>query len=323
MREAIRQKRKAVQVIAKTLLSFSVELALVFAFLAPTQAHATEVCSQTPSAFERVDPGDDESGIGGTGLVPSSSGPLMARGGDDDESGIGGTGRAPHGGSDDESGIGGTGLFGTVLRVDRLCVNGFEVQVPDTLQIESALSGEGPQTLRVGQIVFIRALRTDSSLIAQRIQIHRSLEDAPWENGPPLDLLSIEGFVSAGSSGPRIGRLQLDFGFPELRPDAHDLLPGTRVRVIGHPEGGNILRIAPLRPTRPESKPEPGLPMHAPEPAPAPTRPERPASQQPPVRPERPEARPDWVRPERPALDERPQPRVIERPDIIDRIRRR
>ncbi len=322
-------------------LSTSIEatLLLTFTLAFPNRAHATEACGQALNAFERVDPGDGESGVGGTGhapeqhLQPPPRTPFssMARG--DDESGIGGTGRAPSGG--DESGIGGTGILGTVLHVDRLCVNGFEIQVPATLQIESAMGGDGPLNLTVGQIVFIRALRTDSTLIAQRIQIQRDLGGAPWENGPPLELLSIEGFVSAGPGGPRLGRFQLDFGSSKNRPDARDLRPGTRVRAIGRPERDGILRIAPpLRPARPQdldraTNPPSGsgdardAKVERPEPKPdrridaRPEQPKPPARPDPPSRPERPEVRPDRV------LPDRPLPRVIERPDIIDRASRR
>lgn len=313
----------------KPLLGFA--LAVTLELSLPNQAHAAEACGQAPSAFERVDPGDDESGIGGTGILPhpgappTPRAPFVARG--DDESGIGGTGRAPAPSGGGESGIGGTGIFGTVLRVDPLCVNGFEIQAPATVKIESALGGDAQSGLNVGQIVFVRALRTDSSLIAQRVQIQRDLAGAPWSKGPPLDLLSIEGFVSDGPHGPQLGGFRLDFGSSSIQPEARDLRPGTRVRATGRPESGGTLRIATLpRPPRNGDVDRiPRLPSHPHReddtrdtqpvrPEPILKRPER-ADPQP--RPERPEVRPDGVRPERPL------PRVIERPEMIERPARR
>ncbi|MFK7897152.1 MAG: hypothetical protein AB8G23_15000 [Myxococcota bacterium] len=255
--------------------ALTLTLALAMLALAPS-ARASEACGDTPRAFERLDSGDDESGIGGTGFHP----------------------RPP--GGDEESGIGGTGIFGTVLRTERLCVNGFEIRVPETLQIESATSGDAPSTLSIGQIVFIRAQRTSTGLLATEIEIQKDLTGTPWTKGPPLRHLSIEGFITEGPDGPRLGGYTLDFGAEGRPHDTQSLSPGVRVRAVGEIREGGVIRITP--PTRPVQPPHID---RAPSPPPKPERPERPE-------------RPHPERPERPALDERPLPRVLERPTRLN-----
>ena len=103
-----------------------------------------------------LQPGDDDSGIGGTGRAPTKPAPSTLLG-------------------DDESGIGGTGIYGTVGRSDRLCVSGIEIQVPEQLAIESssaqAQGAAGDRLLAPGQVVFVIAKRSDDGLIAQKILI--------------------------------------------------------------------------------------------------------------------------------------------------------
>ena len=169
---------------------------------APLPALGVELCSGTASDFKLLDPGDDESGLGGTGLSPTRA--------HEDESGIGGTGRAPDpgdedsgiggtgagpGSGEDDSGLGGTGLFGTFSRVDggspetgsseakergptgstgradRVCLNGVEVTIPETLALESSGDGEGPSSLLQGQIAYVEAARLGVDIVAQRVVI--------------------------------------------------------------------------------------------------------------------------------------------------------
>lgn len=148
-------------------------LVLAIGLLGALEGRAADDCADTPSGFQLLDPGDDESGVGGTGIsapVPLATPTARATSaGDDSDSGIGGTGRAPRPVDDDDSGIGGTGVFGTVTRSDRLCVNGFAIEVPESLAIESAGGGPTDRSLAVGQVVFVEAARREGELEARRI----------------------------------------------------------------------------------------------------------------------------------------------------------
>jgi hypothetical protein len=138
----------------------------------PADVVAAEACAGSPSGLLLLDPGDDESGIGGTGRGPDPS--LRAHAGDDEDSGTGGTGHVPRPADDGDSGVGGTGIFGTVGRGDRLCVNGLAIEVPETLTIESSTEGSSGDRLAAGQVVFVQASRSEDGLVARRIVL---LED--------------------------------------------------------------------------------------------------------------------------------------------------
>ena len=142
-------------------------LSIVGSLVAPAHARAAEACTGAPSAFLVLDPGDDDSGIGGTGRSPTPA--PRVRSGDDDDSGTGGTGQAPGRPDDGDSGIGGTGIFGTVSRGDRLCVNGFPIEVPQTLTLEASTGASSENRLAAGQVVFVHATRSEDTLVAQRI----------------------------------------------------------------------------------------------------------------------------------------------------------
>ena len=129
---------------------------LLFGVL-PATAFSAEACS--PAGLERalVGSGDeDESGIGGTGLHDARPDRLNSPG------------------DDSESGIGGTGIFGTVTNLDRLCVNGLEIRVPDDVLAQSSNGGANDGQLAVGMVVWIRATQSDEGLVADQIQIHPS-----------------------------------------------------------------------------------------------------------------------------------------------------
>jgi len=147
--------------------------------LLPDIAIGAEACGSNGSPFELLDPGDDDSGIGGTGRgetrPPSQPAPRAQRAGDDDDSGIGGTGRSPRPAGDDDSGIGGTGIFGTVTRTDRLCVNGLEIGLPPQLAIEAATGDAAERGLAVGQVVLLRVDAGDEGLIASQIRLYPGL----------------------------------------------------------------------------------------------------------------------------------------------------
>ncbi|MCR9097481.1 MAG: DUF5666 domain-containing protein [bacterium] len=96
----------------------------LFASLSPLPSGATETCGggRAGHPIHVLEPGDDDSGIGGTGFGPDDSG-LRGTTFSPDDSGLGGTGFGPDesspargdrmqrtsGGDDDDSGIGGTG----------------------------------------------------------------------------------------------------------------------------------------------------------------------------------------------------------------------
>jgi hypothetical protein len=89
------------------------------------------------------------------------AGSAFARLGDDDESGIGGTGVI--------------GVFGTITRTDRLCVNGLEIQIPDQLSILESSGAISEQSLKVGMVVRVRADSSEGGLVATHIQLHPDL----------------------------------------------------------------------------------------------------------------------------------------------------
>ena len=142
-------------------------LMLAGALTLPALAVAAEACTGAPSALLVLDPGDEDSGAGGTGRAPAPS--PRAHAGDDEDSGTGGTGQAPRPTDDGDSGVGGTGIFGTVVRGDRLCVNGFSIEVPESLTLEASTGSSSGERLAVGQVVFVHATRSEDGLVARRI----------------------------------------------------------------------------------------------------------------------------------------------------------
>ena len=172
---------------------FAAIAAILMTLVAPSPAGALSLdgCSGGGIPLEILD-ASDESGIGGTGLEsdPSQGRRTDLAGGhrsnplsheDGAESGIGGTGRSP-GSSDDESGIGGTGIFGpiTARHLDRVCVNGLEISIPERLSSQTAnatASGDSStgEAIAVGTVVWIEATPTAEGLIAERIDIAPTL----------------------------------------------------------------------------------------------------------------------------------------------------
>ncbi|MBJ21962.1 MAG: hypothetical protein GY910_19540 [bacterium] len=143
----------------------------IIASLPFSQASAAEACTRAPSGFQLIDPGDDESGIGGTGIGPHGeheASPRTQRS-DDGPSGLEATARAQSPDDDGESGIGGTGIYGTVTHSDRLCVNGLEIVVPGSFSVETSQGLSSPSVLAVGHVVWVEAARTDAGLVARRI----------------------------------------------------------------------------------------------------------------------------------------------------------
>jgi hypothetical protein len=151
--------------------------------------------------------GGDEGGIGGTGI--------QLRGGD--EGGIGGTGIQLRGG--DEGGIGGTGIYGSVTRVDELCVNGLHVHLHASTGIWRNGQPASGNPLALGQVVWVRAAERDGRLYADRV-------DALSATVGPL--------TSIDAAGRRIelGRLSVR------------VAPGA---ILVDADGGPLADLAPLR----------------------------------------------------------------------------
>ena len=248
-------------------------LALACVTLSPRSALATRACANTlgppvvvlesgedESGIGGTGLGPDDSGIGGTGVSPRSSAPLR-RGGDDD-SGIGGTGRGPDdsgiggtGRGPDDSGIGGTGLFGPAHPIDRaeadrrgeggtrVCVSGVEVVIPETLALESS-GGTDPasaaRSVPSGQIVFVEAIRTEDGLVARRVVL---AEDAAGR----IDHVLPDGTLVV--TGRRLALARDTARDPAL--DAEGLEAGRWIRFQSQPTADGVrvvTRVAPGRP---------------------------------------------------------------------------
>jgi|GEM_PF-4376084 len=109
---------------------------------------------------ERLLASSGPDGLGGTG-----------RSGDDglggtgwgDSDGIGGTGF----GEDD--GLGGTGIYGTLTRFGSLCVNGLHVLLDDATAYERNGQAVGPNTLALGQVLWVETAGSTGPLHATRV----------------------------------------------------------------------------------------------------------------------------------------------------------
>jgi hypothetical protein len=157
-------------------LEFAHRLARLAGFIAilitvgslATPAFSAEACESRGAPEQRPDSGD-ESGIGGTGFQDRRPD------------------RSNSQGDDSESGIGGTGIFGTITDrghhertnqstgMDRLCVNGFEIRVPEQVLAQSSYDGPGGNLLSVGMVVWIHAMQDADGLVANQIELHPAL----------------------------------------------------------------------------------------------------------------------------------------------------
>ena len=170
-----------------TILSLALSLLLGGAALGDASAVYAEGTCTAPNAlgFERLDPGDEDSGIGGTGALPQR----RARVSDDEESGIGGTGFRPPSADEDDSGLGGTGLFGRLSKVTppipadsdrgskgpgasspgkagRACWNGVEIVIPASLNVEASDGATSAGSIAAGQHAYVEPTQTDDGIVA-------------------------------------------------------------------------------------------------------------------------------------------------------------
>ena len=289
------------------------------ASLAPT-ASTAETCAGN-HAFELLDRGDDESGIGGTGVSEGRR----------DSRGFGPITRL--GDDDDASGVGGTGIFGHITRSDGLCVNGFEISVPAELVIEGSDGLPTENALAVGNLVWIRAVAQDGQLVARQITLFpegsaltEALIERVLRRGAGLGYLSIEGIVAGSRARPRLGGFEVDLGAETERAAREGLRPGSRVRLGGHLTSDGFFRVARPpwldRPGRDGS--ERGRPplrdVNKPDDAQLKPSPRAPSRDRMPPSIERPEHPQPLDRPElldRPQPPDRPEP--LNRPQPLDR----
>ncbi len=120
-------------------------------------------CTGTPSShLTQIDP-DDESGLGGTGIIAN-------------DSGIGGTGRMANG-----SGLGGTGIIGEVTGFGSIFVNGIEVEIDSHSRLIHNDQVVKQYDFARGDVVEIIAYNRQSKIFASEIHI-RNLVIGPVES---------------------------------------------------------------------------------------------------------------------------------------------
>ncbi len=134
----------------------------------PQAARAEDPCRAELVASAVL--GDEDSGIGGTGLTG------------DDGSGIGGTGL--EGGSgiggtglEGGSGIGGTGLhvYGTITALGSICVNGLRIGYDAEVPVHVDGRPADTSALVVGVVVWVETRHADAEIRAQRIDVLHAL----------------------------------------------------------------------------------------------------------------------------------------------------
>jgi len=233
-----------------------VSIALVFLLGSVELVHAEGTCN-APNArgFERLDPDDDDSGIGGTGALPQR----RARVGGDDESGIGGTGFRPPNTDEDQSGVGGTGLFGRITHVtpsapsstsgpsgtsgasgashaSRVCLNGVDITIPTSLNAETSDGTTSARSLAAGQLAYVEASRTDGGIVATRILLDAERAGQIEVIGKNGRMLTVSGqklrLAPDAVSGPGIDLAAVEAGAWirfQARPGVDETLVATRI----------------------------------------------------------------------------------------------
>lgn len=125
--------------------------------------------------------------LGGSliGCVPGLSGRIDAL---SSAGGIGGTGMEFWRG-----GIGGTGIIGTVTGFGSVVVNGMHIAYDPKMPLDSVISGQTAEDLRVGQQVAIEASRVDGRLTARAIALRYRLAGPIESISPHASLVRIMG----------------------------------------------------------------------------------------------------------------------------------
>lgn len=159
-------------------------------------------------------------------------------------------------------------VVGPVRRVDldrgTVEVLDLVVEVP-TEAVLVDLGASGLADLAPGDVVDVGGLRrAGGAVVASRLARLDRADVAPragprlseiLEGAPPLERLSVEGYVSerVGRERLRIDRLELDV--TDVRDALRDVRTGARVRAFGRVTRGGALRVerSPARPTRPET----------------------------------------------------------------------
>jgi len=120
---------------------------------------------------ERVGMGtDEESGLGGTGMIADGSARHSGSG-----SGMGGTGKADASNVAGESGLGGTGIIGEITGFGSIFVNGIEVHVTRDSRLIHNEKAVANYQFSIGDVVEIIANKQKSGVYAREIHIRNVL----------------------------------------------------------------------------------------------------------------------------------------------------
>ena len=102
-------------------------------------------CTSTHTTLTAANDEDDDSGIGGTGMLANRNKSI--------DSGIGGSGMLPSRNEDDDNGLGGTGILGKITGFGSVFVNGIEVEYDDETKFTINGKPADKQQLQIGDVV--------------------------------------------------------------------------------------------------------------------------------------------------------------------------
>jgi hypothetical protein len=159
-------------------------LALAIAWWLPQSvgdASQSSPCDGGSGWLVRV--GEEDAGVGGTGVRDDEDGGVGGTGvrGDED-GGVGGTGIGAE--REPDGGVGGTGIriasdrisfFGRIEAFGSICINGSRVSLDESLRVEVDDQHTDREALAVGQVVALSALRLGNTVEARHAVIHYAL----------------------------------------------------------------------------------------------------------------------------------------------------
>ena len=190
----------------------------------PAAADLPRVCRALPDAGALT----AERGIGGTGIAPAAQrtaerglggtgiAPAARR---TAERGLGCTGIAPAAQRTAERGIGGTGIVGVITGFASVCINGLEVALDDTAQVQFEREPAADSILRAGQLVTIAAEGPGAALRARSIVVRHEVSG-------PVESMEIGHGDSLVVAGQAVVVLPTTLG-------RTDILPGDWIAVSG------------------------------------------------------------------------------------------
>jgi hypothetical protein len=181
---------------------------------------------------------DDESGLGGTGMLAQ-------------ESGLGGTGMLAHG-----SGLGGTGIVGEVTGFGSIFVNGEKLELNARTQLFVDGEAGSQQQLSRGDVVAVRATAHKQRLFASEVHLRHELIGPVQKIMPGGQRLIILGQrVNVGAQPlPQLGQTVRVSGFRDQQGVIHATLlrraDSAQVLLVGklrHTDNGWFIGQQPLR----------------------------------------------------------------------------